>query len=105
MTLGPALLLLAWFEDAPHLPGRPLLVFGRVPMFSYLIHIPLIHALTVLMRHGRAIFDSGQLPPDYGYSLPEVYMIWLGILVALYPVCRWFGGVERRSRAAWMSYL
>jgi uncharacterized membrane protein len=108
MTLGPALLLLAWFEKAPHLPGRPLLVFGRVPMFFYLIHIPLIHALargTALVRYGPAIFEAEQLPADAGYSLPVVYGIWLGIVLALYPVCRWFAGVKRRRRAAWLSYL
>lgn len=108
MTLGPALLLLAWFERAPQLPGRPLLVFGRVPMFYYLIHIPLIHALAraaALVRYGPAILDADQLPKDYGYGLPVVYGIWLGVVLSLYPVCRWFMGVKRRRRDAWLSYL
>jgi uncharacterized membrane protein len=108
MTLGPALLLLAWLEQAPHLPGRPLLVFGRVPMFFYLVHIPLIHALAkgdALVRYGPGIFNAESLPDNYGYSLPAVYSIWLGVLLALYPVCRWFGGLKRRSRVAWLSYL
>jgi uncharacterized membrane protein len=64
MTLGPALLLLAFFERAPHVPGRPLLVFGRVPMFFYLIHIPLIHGLQLgvaLLRFGPAVLDPQQL--------------------------------------------
>jgi uncharacterized membrane protein len=94
MTLGPALLLLALFERAPQLPGRPLLIFGRVPMFFYLIHLPLIHAL-------RLGADAG----DAGYSLPVVYAIWLGVVAALYPVCRWFAGVKARRRDAWLSYL
>jgi uncharacterized membrane protein len=108
MTLGPALLLLAWFEEAPRMPGRPLVVFGRVPMFFYLIHIPLIHALAkgqALVRYGPGVFAAEQMPTDYGYSLPAVYTIWFGILLALYPVCRWFAGVKRRSRAAWLTYL
>jgi uncharacterized membrane protein len=107
MTLGPALLLLACFERLPHLPGRPLLIFGRVPMFYYLIHIPFIHALAVgaaLVRYGPAVLDAEQIPQDYGYSLPVVYGIWLGVVMAVYPVCRWFAGVKRRSRAAWLSY-
>jgi uncharacterized membrane protein len=64
MTLGPALLLLAFFERAPHAPGRPLLIFGRVPMFFYLIHIPLIHALALvaaLARYGPVVFDPKQM--------------------------------------------
>jgi uncharacterized membrane protein len=112
MTLGPALLLLAWFERAPHLPGRPLLVFGRVPMFYYLIHLPLIHGLMAAVAFARygpavlpALFAGEPLPTDYGYSLPVVYGIWLGVLVILYPVCRWFADVKRRRRDAWLSYF
>jgi hypothetical protein len=108
MTLGPALLLLAWFERAPYVAGRPLLIFGRVPMFFYLIHLPLIHALArgaALARYGPAIFDAEQLPSDYGYPLPVVYSIWLGVVLALYPICRWFANVKDRSRSAWLSYF
>jgi hypothetical protein len=57
------------------------------------------------VRYGAEIFNADPLPADYGYSLPVVYGIWLGILLALYPVCRWFAGVKRRSRAAWLSYV
>jgi hypothetical protein len=105
MTLGPALLLLALFERAPELPGRPLLIFGRVPMFFYLIHIPLIHILqsgTVLVR---SLLGVEQPPEQYGYSLPVAYGIWLAIVVALYPLCRWFAGVKSRRRDAWLSYI
>jgi uncharacterized membrane protein len=108
MTLGPALLLLAWFERAPYLPGRPLLYFGRVPMFFYLLHLPLIHALalgTALATYGPALLAAEGPPPGYGYSLPVIYAIWLGVVAVLYPVCRWFAGVKQRHRAAWLSYL
>jgi uncharacterized membrane protein len=108
MTLGPALLLLALFERAPSLPGRPLLVFGRVPMFFYLLHIPLIHALarvTALVRYGPAIMDADQIPADYGYSLPVAYGVCLGVVLVLYPACRWFAGVKSRRRDAWLSYI
>jgi uncharacterized membrane protein len=108
MTLGPALLLLALFERAPQLPGRPLLVFGRVPMFFYLIHIPLIHVLalaTAVARFGPTVLDAKEPPPGLWYSLPVAYAIWLGVVLALYPVCRWFMGVKQRRRDAWLSYL
>jgi uncharacterized membrane protein len=116
MTLGPALLLLAFFERAPHAPGRPLLIFGRVPMFFYLIHIPLIHCLMAAAAYARygpsivpalfpALFQGQPLPADYGYSLPVVYGIWLGILLVLYLPCRWFAGVKARRRDAWLSYI
>jgi uncharacterized membrane protein len=112
MTLGPALLLLAFFERAPHAPGRPLLIFGRVPMFFYLIHIPLIHCLMAAVAYARygppvlpALFQGQPLPDDWGYSLPVVYGIWLGILLVLYLPCRWFAGVKARRRDAWLSYI
>jgi uncharacterized membrane protein len=108
MTLGPAILLLALFEWAPQCPGRPLLIFGRVPMFFYLLHIPLIHALALgaaLFRYGPSALNATEIPADYGYNLPVVYVIWLGVVLALYPLCRWFAGVKARRRDAWLSYL
>jgi uncharacterized membrane protein len=109
MTLGPALLVLALLERTPELPGQPLLVFGRVPMFYYLTHLPLIHGLAdaaALYVYGRPVLEQAPpLPEGYGYSLPVIYAVWLGVLLILYPPCRWFMGVKQRSRAAWLSYF
>ena len=44
-------------------------------------------------------------PPGWGYSLPVVYAVWIGVVVALYPACRWFAGVKQRRHDAWLSYL
>ena len=115
MTLGPAIIILALLErfNREPVPGlvRPLVVFGRVPLFYYILHIPFIHALAIAFafaKYGSAldeVFKSGRPPADYGYSLPVVYLIWVGVVLALYPVCRWFAGVKRRRRDAWLSYL
>ena len=116
MTLGPALLVLALLDRATPRSLGPVLVFGRVPLFYYLLHIPLIHGLAVLfacVRYGHAewLFANPQrdgpppIPAGYGYSLPVVYLIWVGVIVALYPVCRWFAEVKRRRREVWLSYL
>jgi uncharacterized membrane protein len=99
MTLGPAVLLLALFEQTPSLPGQPLVIFGRVPMFYYLLHLPLIN----LLAQGAAAVGLG--PAHFGYSLARVYPIWLAVLLILYLPCRWFAGVKARRRAAWLSYL
>jgi uncharacterized membrane protein len=117
MTLGPALLALAWFDRGTGMFGRPLAVFGRVPLFYYLLHVPLIHLAALVLAHAQysnvefvyqhplvARF-TGQLPDGYGYGLPVVYLIWLGVVLVLYLPCRWFAELKRRRRDVWLSYL
>ena len=116
MTLGPALLVLALLDRGTPRWLKPVLVFGRVPLFYYLLHIPLIHGLAVLIayvRYGHAEWffanppaaGPPSIPAGYGYSLPIVYLIWVGVIATLYPVCQWFAEVKRRRREVWLSYL
>lgn len=112
MTLGPALVFLAWLDRGTPKWLEPVLVFGRVPLFYYLLHLPLIHGLAVLFafaKHGRADWMygsfSGQRPDNYGYDLLVVYLIWILVVAALYPACRWFAALKRRRRDVWLSYL
>jgi hypothetical protein len=49
--------------------------------------------------------DPSNLPPGYGYSLPVVYLVWIGVVLILYPVCRRYADFKRRHRSAWLSYL
>jgi uncharacterized membrane protein len=114
MTLGPAMIVLALFERfnrQTNALARPFIIFGRVPLFYYILHIPLIHALAIafaFIKYGPAIsdlFKMGQPPADYGYGLPVVYLIWIGVVLVLYPACRWFANLKRRRRDAWLSYL
>jgi uncharacterized membrane protein len=117
MTLGVTLLGLRAFDGG--VPGslRPALRFGKVPLFFFLLHLPLIHLVAVvvsLQRYGSAhwFFESPSLdrypftlPTDWGYSLPVVYAVWILVLVLLYPLCAWFAGVKARKRAGWLRYL
>lgn len=117
MTLGPALVFL-WAVDArtPRIL-RPALVIGKVPLFYYVLHFPLIHVLaiaTCYFRYGSAhwMFESPDLgnypftpPPGWGYSLPIVYLIWAVVVVIMYPVCRWFAALKQRRSDPWLSYL
>ncbi len=112
MTLGPALLLLAWWDRSIPRWTKPLVVFGHVPMFFYLLHLPLLHGLAILahgLKSGRADWLYGTAPatpPDNaGFGLAGVYLAWLSAVLLLYPLCRWFAGVKRRRRDAWLSYL
>ncbi len=110
MTLGPAIVALAVFDRPLGPVGRWFAVFGRVPMFFYLIHAPLIHLLSGLAmfpRYGTNsfVFDPMNPPADYGFSLPVVYAVWIGIVIGLYFPCRWYAGVKQRRRDWWLSYL
>ncbi len=111
MTLGPAITLLGVFEGLRGPLARFLIVYGRVPLFFYLLHLPLIHGLAAgasYFRHNHAfgpwVFDSPNPGPD-GYGLGVVYLVWAGVVLFLFPFCYWFAGVKRRSRSPWLSYL
>jgi hypothetical protein len=118
MTLGPALLLLALFDWKRPAWLGPLRVFGQVPLFYFLVHLPLIRGLAVaanLLRFGRANWLYGPqpglgrapipVPPNAGFNLGIIYVVWIGIVLALYPLCRWFLRLKRTRRSAWLSYL
>lgn len=114
MTLGSSFLLLAWLDqDRVRRGTGPLLTFGRVPMFFYILHLYVIHLLAVAVAalrhepvgwlfHG-AIF--GDPPASYGYNLPFVYFMWMTAIVLLYVPCRWFAELKQRRRDWWLSYL
>jgi uncharacterized membrane protein len=117
MTLGPALLFLRAFDGGTPRAMRPLLVYGRVPMFYYVLHVPLTHLITVILCYARYghiywMFQSPTLgefpvtpPPGWGFSLPVIYLVWVIVVVTLYPLCLWFSRLKQRRSDAWLSYL
>ncbi len=111
MTLGPAIAVLPFLERLTGPAARAVTVFGRVPLFFYVLHLYLIHALVVIVGT-LAGFDPQSFlrvwifnPEGWGYGLPVVYLVWAGVVLALYPACRWFAGVKARRRDVWLSYL
>jgi len=117
MTLGPAMLFLSAVDGSTPRFLRPALPIGKVPMFYYLLHFPLIHLLAVLIcfaRYGTAhwMFQSPSIdrfpftpPPGWGFDLPVIYLLWAVVVLLLYPLCRWFAGVKQRRHDAWLSYF
>jgi len=117
MALGPALLILRALDDGVPQWLRPAVIFGRVPLFYFVLHLPLIHLLAVIACYAqhRAVhwmFESPDLgrypftpPPGWGFPLPTIYLLWLIVVSALYPVCRWFASVKQRRTDAWLGYL
>jgi uncharacterized membrane protein len=112
MTLGPALILLALLERAHGRIAGWITAFGRVPFFFYVLHIVVIHALAVALACAT-LGDAGwlfgapprQQPAGFGLSLPGIYAVWLLVVLALQPLCRWFAALKQRRREWWWSYL
>ncbi len=113
MTLGPAIALLALLDRGLGTAGRPLATLGRVPLFYFVLQWPVIHVLAIVAnlatgRPYRWLLSGGPFsaPESHvGYGLPVVYGMWVVTLLLLYPPCRWFAGVKRRRKDAWLSYL
>lgn len=116
ITLGPALIVLSLAEGLKGKLFNIVVLFGKVPMFFYIIHIYFIHILAVF-----AVYLSGYDPqlmvfdvwisfvPElkgYGYSLGIVYIIWLGVIASLYPLCACYWNYKKAHRQYWfLSYL
>jgi uncharacterized membrane protein len=111
MTLGPAALVCACASRMPEAVTRPLVVFGRAPFAFYVAHLYLIHAVAVAFGvfegfNARAFLTySFFFPKGYGTGLPGVYVVWLMVVAALYPLCRWVAAAKSRRQEWWLSYL
>ena len=111
MTLGPAAIACAFVERL-HGPIRTALVtFGRAPFAFYIAHLYLIHTLAILLGIAQG-FGARQFlthyryfPKGFGVGLPGVYLIWIAVVVLLYPLCRWVAGIKARRRDWWLSYI
>lgn len=113
ITLGPSLIALALLEKVQNGFTTFVQVYGRVPFFYYVIHFYLIHTLTVI-----AFFLSGYgkndivgqtpflfRPLTFGYDLWFVYIIWMVVVLLLYPVCKWYNKYKSVHYQWWLSYL
>jgi hypothetical protein len=115
ITLGVAFILLSRLEIKPGRFGKAIAVYGRVPMFYYLCHIYLIHLLGVFATNfcGKKWtdmifdnFDNLEKFKGYGFPLGIVYLVWIGVILMLYPLCRWYDKYKTAHREKWwLSYL
>ncbi len=120
MTLGPTLLALAYFDRHPPTASNPLTVFGRAPLFYFVMHLYVIHTLVLFasfLRYGAAarsfVFNpvpsmGGPVqlfPPDFGWSLTTVYLVWIAVVALLYPLCRWFARLKTERRSPILAYF
>jgi len=116
MTLGPTIALIPLADRALGALARRTTVFGRVPFFYYMLHIPLIHALALMVSQIRLgavspwLFTNHPMgnppaPEGYTWGLPLLYLVWAVAIVLLYVPCRWFADLKARRKDRWLSYL
>jgi uncharacterized membrane protein len=116
VTLGPAILFLAYAENIRNGFSQIFVTLGRVPLFYYVLHIYFIHlfamaaAVATGYNPGTMVFDTwvgfSKELTGYGFSLGVVYLVWLFLLVCLYPLCRWFERYKMEHREQWwLSYF
>jgi uncharacterized membrane protein len=117
ITIGPALLLLSFLDTIKNSVTNVLKIYGRVALFYYLMHLFLIHVLATIFFFARgntlekAIAAKGDHPFYFvvageGNSLPVVYLIWILIIIALYPLCKVYDRYKTNHKEKWwLSYL
>lgn len=119
MTLGPSLLVLAWFDSVRAWWYSALAIIGRVPFFFYVVHWWILHPLVVVLAYLRygaaagsfifsavpALGDAKAYPAGFGYSLGVVYLCWIGVVLTMYPLCKWFSSLKARRKDWWLGYF
>jgi uncharacterized membrane protein len=112
MTLGPALILLSIFERKKGKWTNVVAVYGRVPFFYFLLHFFVIHLVCMILffinGHALSEANTGLLhfrPDNFGYPLGVVYIIWIAIVISLYPVCKKYYRLKSSHKKWWLSYL
>jgi uncharacterized membrane protein len=116
ITIGPALLFLYAYESVKNKATDFFLVFGRVPLFYYFLHILVIHVFAIIgmaifsgnwqdMILTKEVFSNAKLI-NYGYSLFVVYMVWIVVIALLYfPSKKYMTYKANNKHKWWLSYL
>ena len=116
MTIGPSILFIAFFQNAGGRIARIISVYGRVPFFYYVLHFTLIHLVSAIffLARGHSVKDGlnndvmvpNFIRPGEGTGLFVVYLLWLTIVLVLYPLCKWYDQYKQSHKEKWwLSYL
>ena len=117
ITIGPALLFLAFAENVHNRFTNIMRIYGRTAFFYYIIHWFVMHTLCMICFFTRghsmqdAISAMQNLPfmfliPGEGFSLPVVYLIWIAVVAFMYPLCKWYDSYKTNHKEKWwLSYL
>ena len=99
ITLGPAILLLSVLENVQNKVTGIFVVYGRVPLFYYILHIYLFHFSAML------VFAITNTDTAIGFGLPVVYSVWIAGVFILYFPCKWYMNYKRSHKYWWLGYI
>lgn len=117
MTLGPALLVLAYSGEIRNLFVRVIANYGRVPFFFYIVHLLMIRLISVvysIVVRGHSLDDGFKgapgvpfkfLFPGEGLQKWEIYGVWMAVMILMYPLCLWFGHFKSRQTNRLWKYI
>ena len=116
MTMGPSLIILSIIEHSKNRLTDKIIIFGRVPLFFYVIHLYIIHILAIgaMILTGQSCADFiltknvffSESIADFGFSLLYVYLIWIFVIILMFPLCKWYDRYKTNNREKWLlTYL
>jgi uncharacterized membrane protein len=116
MTLGPIFILLSLLEGSDSSLLKPFNVFGRVPLFYFILHFFLAHAgalILFMIKTGKSFSEIdfhfnksfGGITAEGGFSLTGVYIAWIVVVIIMYPLSQWYDRYKTTHRQWWLSYL
>lgn len=114
LTLGVMFLLLSWAEGSRNKFTEITSVYGKVPLFYFLIHWYILHPLMFLIlffqgyKYSDLVFgvNLGRPKGISGVNLWYIYLIWVCVVIALYPICKMYGKYKESNRdKKWLRYL
>lgn len=117
MTIGPGMLFLALMEKVQNKFTGIMNIYGRVPMFYYILHFYLIHIIVVIVFYLQGFSSNDIVPKDglpfffkpndprFGYGLLGIYIVWLIVIAVLFPLCKKYNEYKSTHQKWWLSYL
>ncbi|MGN6268199.1 MAG: hypothetical protein ACTHM5_21160 [Ginsengibacter sp.] len=114
LTLSVMFLIIAFAEGLKNKFNDFVIVYGKVPMFYFLVHFYLIHLIMFVMVYLQG-FHSSQMVFGFNFGRPKegsgvnlwiIYLIWLCVVIVLYPLCKWYGTYKTlHKEKQWLRYL
>jgi uncharacterized membrane protein len=115
MTLGISVLILSFIDGIQNKLMNIISTYGKAPLFYWLLHWYVVHFIAIIIFTSQGFhlhdlqfngFGMGRPEKGGGLDLPGLYLLWISVVIILYPVCKWFGTYKEKHREInWLHYL